>query len=150
MYLFLEITLLCIILFVATVCERVFFKICPYIWVVGFGLDFLIKFAGHSFCPWKEALISLAVLFMIYMFLYRIIRKGIGGGIIKGILMLSVFFGGYMIIWVITFVIVLSIINLCKKKSSIPGERIVTGMPVVCVSTIITMVGIYMIEYAGI
>lgn len=145
MYIY-EMIILCVVLATAAICEKLLFNINPYIWILGGLSGLLVKLTGKCFCTWIEALLSLAVLFVVITLLSSKIHKGIGGGILKGIMMTSVFFGRYIIVLVIAFIALLYLrAGLSKKKASIPGQQIISGVPMLFLASAITIASIYLV-----
>lgn len=128
-------------LLAALICERFFYYINFGIWIFGGGIEIALSVAGWGGCLWYEALITLGIVFVLSI-ATRKYTEAIGGGIIKGICMCSIYWGRYIPIVIIAAVIILGIMVFIKIKGPFRTGRLIAAMPALLIANLI-MVGIY-------
>ena len=138
---YLGLIVLFIALLVALFCEHSFYYISPWIWILGGGIEIALSVAGWGGCLWYEALITLGIVFVLSI-ATRKYTEAIGGGIIKGICMCSIYWGRYIPIVIIAAVIVLGIMIFIKIKGPFRKGNQRAAMPALLIANLI-MVGIY-------
>ena len=138
---YLGLIVLFIALLVALFCEHSFYYISPWIWILGGGIEIALSVAGWRGCLWYEALITLGIVFVLSI-ATRKYTEAIGGGIIKGICMCSIYWGRYIPIVIIAAVIVLGIMIFIKIKGPFRKGNQIAAMPALLIANLI-MVGIY-------
>lgn len=128
-------------LLAALICEHFFYYINFGIWIFGGGIEIALSVAGWGGCLWYEALITLGIVFVLSI-ATRKYTEAIGGGIIKGICMCSIYWGRYIPIVIIAAVIILGIMVFIKIKGPFRTGRLIAAMPALLIANLI-MVGIY-------
>lgn len=139
--LILEIAILEVILILSIIMERRTGNINPIIWTVGGITALIYGILGKGFVSWIESLICLAVTFVMILISYSWLRNAVGGGIIKGLLMCSMFFGRYIIIVIVLIGINIGIagflLKQVKKEMDWYGN-LLYGTPLLAIAVTIT------------
>ena len=132
MVLYTEIAILAVILIIATISEVRTAQINPFIWMAGGIIAFVYNFFRAGFCPFFESIVTVVIVFFLIVIMYIHLQEIMGGGIIKGMIMMSAFLGWKAVFTFIFFVAIFSIYIKLKERQSrdlLPGESIGLGMP---------------------
>lgn len=138
---YLGLIVLFIALLIALFCEHFFYYINPGIWIFGGGIEIALSVAGWGGCPWFEGLITLAIVCFVSL-VTRKYTEAVGGGIIKGIFMCSLYWGRYIPIVIVVAVIITGIMTLINIKGPFLKDNQVAVMPALLIANL-TMAGIY-------
>lgn len=129
-----EIIVLAVILVAALMDERINNVIHPVVWIVGGIAEIVIKYKYDTKISWMEGVAALVIVFVTILIVARRLGNAVGGGIYKGILMCSFYFGRGTIIFIPLFIIFLIIVIKIKGKT-VP----IYAMPYMFISYLITV-----------
>lgn len=145
----LTLAILGLILLISIFLEKITFEINPWLWIVGGIIGVVLDFWGIGIVSWREAIVSCIVFFlliMITMIALPILSRAIGGGTLKGIMMCALYLGRYvLIVLAFTFVLMLIAAKIRTRKDELPGESIMSAMPFVTVSVVLTILVLYLL-----
>ena len=142
-WIYIEIGILCMVLSVATVEEKLKEEINAYTWIGGGIVDLVYHFWGKGICVMRESLIAFAITVIVGFIAFAIVSGVIGGGILKGIMMCSIYLGRWISLAVVMFLLLTGIARSVffkkKKRNYVEGNRVL-AMPFLDCSVIIALI----------
>lgn len=140
-----EFIVLGVILLISTFLEKVFFEINPFLWIIGGIIALVFGVLGIGLVSWLEAVICCVIALILTLFSVNI-KRYVGGGVLKGLMMCTLFLGRYVLITYVLFFLVgfiFATIRKCIKKDDIPGDSLVSAMPLVTACVAVTVLIAY-------
>ena len=127
-----EFIILGVILLISIFLEKVFFEINQLLWIVGGIIALIFGVLGIGLVSWLESVICFTVVFVMALVVNT--KRFMGGGVLKGLMMCALFLGRYVLITYVLFFLagfVIAEIRHRRKEDEIPGDSLVSGMPLV-------------------
>lgn len=140
-----EIGTLLFIYIVAMIWSKITSEINPIIWLVGIIAEIVYMIIGIAHYSWLESFVTFGVSIILVLVLYAVKINGIGGGILKGLIMSTLYFGRYWAVLLIIMYLLFLVMYVCKKaskktpKTTIPGELTVPTMPFLIIAACLTI-----------
>lgn len=78
----------------------------PYIWVAGGIIGLVCNVLGYGIVSWLEGVIAAVVLMILLLLVYSKISDSIGGGVLKGLLVMGMVLGRYSLLALINFIVI--------------------------------------------
>lgn len=133
-----------VILIISSIMERIFMEINPWIWRVGGVVGIIFNMLDMGVVSILEGILG-AIIFFILIFVAKL-NYGIGGGVLKGMIMCAIYLGRYFVITFVISVVLLFVMSKIREhrmKDELPGQSLVMAMPIVIVSVAITILIMY-------
>lgn len=143
---------LAVVLIIAIIVNRLCDEIFPIIWRIGGIIGIICGAQGVGMVSIKESILSLICIFIFTFIMLNIfikLRNGIGGGIIKGFWMCSIFIGRYVILTIILFTIYIVIRGKTMKRDEIdkyllsPYREQVVHIMALCVAITVVIMKLF-------
>lgn len=119
--------LLLLLMVVAMIYEVKTYNIHICIWIVGSVLSLLCNVLGWGIVSWTEGLLAGIVIYILLIVLYSSVSDAIGGGVLKGFIVIGIALGRYSVLCIINFIILWIIVKVSVRKPKIPGSELVCG-----------------------
>lgn len=112
----------------------------PYIWAAGGIAGLVCNVLGYGIVSWLEGCFSAIVLFIVLLILYSCsnISDIIGGGTLKGFLVIGMVVGRYSLLALANFIIVCAIAILIEKLRSYWKGQLYYGAVMLLISILLT------------
>lgn len=133
-----EILVAGVILLIASIVEQYKLNINPLIWILGGGSGIVLKYVYKPEISWIEGVCTVFAVFSIILIFSKKLVNVIGGGILKGIMMCSIYLGRWTIVFIplIIILLFLEFKRLEKKKAT---NSLVLGMPYLMLSYLVSV-----------
>lgn len=145
-------SLLLLTMFAALISEIKTYDDCihPYIWVASGIAGFLFNLLGFGIVYWIESIVVTIILFIVLLLLYSKLSDSIGGGVLKGFLVIGIVLGRYSLLTIINFIIICVIAILIEKGLCYWRGQMYYGALFLFIATLITWGEYYFFLSGGI
>ena len=110
----------------------------PYIWVIGGIAGLVCNVLDFGIVSWIEGVIAAIILLIVLMIIYSKICAIIGGGVLKGFLVMGIVLGRYSLLALVNFIVVSIIAILIEKGLSYWKGQFYYGAIFLLITTLLT------------
>lgn len=113
-------------------------QIHPYIWVVGGIAGLVCNVLGFGIISWLEGVIVTIILMIVLLLVYSKISASIGGGVLKGFLVMGIVLGRYSLLALINFIAAGIVAILIEKGLSYWKGQLYYGAIFLVIAVLLT------------
>lgn len=110
----------------------------PYIWVAGGIIGLVYNVLGFGIVSWLEGVIAAIVLMIVLLLVYSKISTSIGGGVLKGFLVMGIVLGRYSLLALINFIAAGIVAILIEKGLSYWKGQLYYGAIFLIITVLLT------------